>query len=119
MIAMASHEDFQQFVEPTNYPAQILLLDFTLIEFIIGEIVLGEGVGARFGFRRRASLAWLNGMLDTVPEEYQMHLEWPLKYAEYLAAGLTGPFIIPNPHPRLRLLRHVSPQMSNSITNDV
>ena len=97
MLTGASNAEFIPLTDPTNYPAQILLIHFILIEFAIGELALGPS-GARFSFRRRASLAWLNGLLEVLPEKYQLYVQWPLKYARTLTAGLTSLFNLPNLH---------------------
>ena len=100
MVADASNEEFRALVDPTNYPAQLLLIHFLFIEFAIGEFCLGQH-GTRFGFRRRAVLAWLNGILETLPNEYRTYVEWPLKYARTLVSGLTTPFKLDNLHPSM------------------
>ncbi|KAK0641057.1 hypothetical protein B0T16DRAFT_430984 [Cercophora newfieldiana] len=87
MFTSSSNEEFAPFLDPTSYPTQLLLIHFFFIEFAIGELCLGS-MGERFGFRRRATLSWLNTLLLTLPDEYSSHAEWPLKYARVLAAGL-------------------------------
>jgi len=99
MINAASQEDFAHFTNPTNYAGQIILIHFILIEFAIGELAMIGQVGERFGFRRRAALAWLDKFLDHLPEEYHVHVEWPLKYATIMMTGLTSPYHLSNIRP--------------------
>lgn len=42
-------------MDPTNYPAQLLLIHFMLIEFAIGYIALGR-YGRRWGYRERVCI---------------------------------------------------------------
>lgn len=100
VVLVASREEFEPFMDPTNHLGQLLLLYFFLLEFALGEWSLGVA-GGRFGYKRRAALAWLNTILTGLPEEYQRHVEWPLKYARTLIAGLTSPFTLGNIHPQM------------------
>jgi hypothetical protein len=99
MINNAGQQDFAHFTNPTNYAGQIILLHFILIEFAIGELAMIGQVGERFGFRRRAALAWLDGFLNDLPEEYHIHVEWPLKYATVMMTKLTSPYHLSNIRP--------------------
>ena len=99
MITAATNEEFAAFTDPKNFAGQLVLIHFILIEFAIGELAMSEEVGERFGFRRRASLAWLNGLLVSLPEEYHIHAEWALKYAKYMVVKLTSPYRLRNIHP--------------------
>ncbi|KAK4220025.1 hypothetical protein QBC37DRAFT_436347 [Rhypophila decipiens] len=83
IISESSNDEFASFTEPTNYAAQLLLIHFILIEYLIGEAALGD-VGVRFGFRRRVCIKWLNNLADSLPPEYQPYLKWPKKYCELL-----------------------------------
>jgi len=100
MINSSSNAEFAPFLDPTNYPTQLLLIHFFFIEFAIGELCLGL-LGERFGFKRRASLSWLNTLLKTLPEEYWSYAEWPIKYAGVIAAGLDSPFDLNHIHPSM------------------
>ena len=99
MINAASQEDFEHFTNPTNYIGQLILIHFILIEFAIGELAMIGQIGERFGFRRRAALSWLDGFLNGLPEEYHIHVEWPLKYATVMMTGLESPYQLSNIHP--------------------
>lgn len=83
IISESSNDEFTSFTDPTNYPAQLLLIHFMLIEFAIGALALGD-VGERFGFRRRACIAWLNHLAASLPDEYESYLDWPKEYCELL-----------------------------------
>ncbi|KAK0708184.1 hypothetical protein B0H67DRAFT_603219 [Lasiosphaeris hirsuta] len=85
MVRSASNEEFGPLTDPTNFPAQILLIHFILIEYAIGEIALGEA-NKRFAFRRRACLAWVDQLLKSLPEEYESYIQWSVKYSNVLAA---------------------------------
>ena len=111
MITAASNEEFGPFLDPANYSAQLLLIHFFFIEFAIGELCLGH-LGERFGFRRRAALSWLNGLLERLPEEYRSYVEWPLKHARVLAAGLSSPFNLSQIHPAMPQLIAPRPALS-------
>jgi hypothetical protein len=100
MITNADSEEVGPLLDPNNYVAQLLLIHFFFIEFAVGEMSLGP-LGERFGFRRRSALSWLNGLLERLPEEYQSYVEWPLKHARVMAAGLDSPFTLKRIHPSM------------------
>ncbi|KAK4190987.1 hypothetical protein QBC35DRAFT_488738 [Podospora australis] len=81
----ASLEEFNAFTDANNYPAQLLLIHFYLIEFAIGWIALREN-GLRFAFRRRVCISWMENLAAGLPEKYQKFAEWPMNYARQLAA---------------------------------
>ncbi|KAK3316085.1 hypothetical protein B0H66DRAFT_560330 [Apodospora peruviana] len=83
LIAGASNEEFAAFANPTNYPAQLLLIHFMLIEYAVGELALGSA-GERFAFRKRVCIAWLDQLVDTLPEEYQSYIEWPKRFGRIM-----------------------------------
>ncbi|KAK3349349.1 hypothetical protein B0T25DRAFT_569992 [Lasiosphaeria hispida] len=84
MVTSASNEEFGPLTDPTNFPAQILLIHFILIEYAIGEMAL-VAVTQRFAFRRRACLAWVDRLLRELPEEYESYVQWPVNYSNILA----------------------------------
>lgn len=81
----SSHQEFASFTDPNNYPAQLLLVHFILIEFAIGMIALGS-IGTRFAFRRRICIAWMENLAAGLPEKYQKYVDWPMSYIKTLAA---------------------------------
>jgi len=113
LITAASNEEFGPFLDPSNYSAQLILIHFFFIEFAIGELSLGP-LGERFGFRRRAALSWLNGLLERLPDEYRSYVEWPLKHARVLAAGLSSPFNLNQIHPAMP--QFIAPRPALSLT---
>jgi len=66
-----------------------------LIEYAIGVVALGDA-GERFGFRRRACIAWLNHLVASLPDEYESYLDWPKEYCtiittQYVRSGRSHP----------------------------
>ena len=83
LLNRTSHEDFAPFADPNNFPTQLLLIHFFVIEYAIGEVALGP-LGWRFGFRKRTPMAWISRLEKHLPERYRPHLAWPLKYLDAL-----------------------------------
>lgn len=83
IISESHNDEFASFTEPANFPAQLLLIHFMLIEYAIGVLALGD-VGERFGFRRRACIAWLNHLIASLPAKYESYLDWPKEYCRLL-----------------------------------
>ncbi len=75
----ASKEEFAPFIDPDNYPAQLLLIHFMLIEFAIGWLSLGD-LGRRFAYRKKSCVAWMRRLADGLPDEYKKYAEWPMNY---------------------------------------
>ncbi|KAK0667544.1 hypothetical protein QBC41DRAFT_137465 [Cercophora samala] len=84
----SSNEEFAPFVDPSNYPAQLLFIHFVLIEFAIGHIALTTvNKGCRFAYRKRTCIAWMEKLAAGLPAEYEKYAEWPMNYVKRLAAS--------------------------------
>jgi hypothetical protein len=79
ILNTATHEEFNPFIDPTHYPAQLLLIHFILIEFAIGHIALGPN-GRRFAYRQKSCVAWMERLAAALPDEYARYAEWPMGY---------------------------------------
>ncbi|KAL2019194.1 hypothetical protein VTK56DRAFT_9994 [Thermocarpiscus australiensis] len=84
LLNNSSNEEFAPFIDPDSHPAQLLLIHFILIEFAIGDVALGP-VGARFAFRKKTCVAWMERLAAGLPDEYKQYTDWPMAYVRRLA----------------------------------
>jgi hypothetical protein len=81
LINHSTNEEFAPFIDPTYYPAQLLLIHFVLVEFAIGYIALGD-VGRRFAYREKSCISWMNQLAAALPDGYKKYAEWPMNYVK-------------------------------------
>ena len=79
LVMRAAPEEFAPFVDPNHHPAQLLLIHFMLIEFVIGYVALGD-MGRRFAYREKSVIAWMQQIDANLPEKYKKYAEWPMHY---------------------------------------
>ncbi|KAK4147451.1 uncharacterized protein C8A04DRAFT_9004 [Dichotomopilus funicola] len=89
VINNATPEEFAPFVNPTHYPAQLLLIHFVLIEYAIGTFALGAA-GERFAYREKSCVAWMAKLEADLPGEYRRYVEWPVEYVRRELIGGRG-----------------------------
>ncbi|EJT80084.1 hypothetical protein GGTG_00089 [Gaeumannomyces tritici R3-111a-1] len=71
----ASSEDFEDFTNPENFTAQLLMLHFFLVEHFIGCTVLGPVISS-FLVRRKVNAAWVAGLGRDMPLECRQKFAW-------------------------------------------
>lgn len=86
LIFRATAEEFNPFIDPNHYSAQLLLIHFILIEFQIGYLGLGEA-GRRFAYREKSCIAWMEHLAARLPDEYKKYAEWPLNFVRTYLVG--------------------------------
>ncbi|AEO64023.1 uncharacterized protein THITE_2063451 [Thermothielavioides terrestris NRRL 8126] len=79
IVNLASKEEFESFMDPKNYSAQLQLIHFILIEYAIGYFALGR-FGRRFAYREKSSIAWMQRVADALPDEYKKYAKWPMDF---------------------------------------
>ena len=84
LITESTNEDFLALIDPQNYVAQVLLIHFFLIEYVIGELVLGPIIDKAFPFRKRLVIGWLRRVRDGLPDSFQYYIQWPMQFADAL-----------------------------------
>ncbi|KAL8392332.1 hypothetical protein RB595_002502 [Gaeumannomyces hyphopodioides] len=95
----ASSEDFEDFTNPENHIAQLLMLHFFLVEHFIGCTVLGPVISS-FLVRRKVNAAWVAGLGRTLPLEYQQKFAWLQRFCGESALSQprpTGLHQVPRP----------------------
>jgi hypothetical protein len=80
---MSTSKEFDAFINPTNYVAQILLLHFFCVEHMGGTYAMAR-LNPSFPFREHILTAWVRNVAGYVPDEYAVHLHWPVAYVESL-----------------------------------
>jgi hypothetical protein len=83
ILGEATTKEFDNFCSPSNYVAHVLLIHFFVIEFAVGEKVLGSLMNA-FLARRRIVRRWLARLVADMPVHWLALVEWPLQWAQQI-----------------------------------
>jgi hypothetical protein len=78
-----THDEFQSFIEPRNFVAQILLAHFIATQAILTPILTLERVGFQGVHAPTAVLGWIEGIYRSVPISLSHHVEWCRQVARY------------------------------------
>ncbi|KAH6892452.1 hypothetical protein B0T10DRAFT_401320 [Thelonectria olida] len=85
----ATPAEFNGFVDPENYTAQIILVHFFIIEYVVGLETL-KSVMDSFPFRGSIVASWARGVEQKLPDEYQQYMVWPMAYVREVEAQTSG-----------------------------
>ena len=75
-----SNEDFMVFSAPDNWVAQLLLLHFFMLEYVLGETILGPRVRA-YNVRKIVTFKWLERLAEKLPTGYKKYIQWLRTFA--------------------------------------
>ncbi|KAI5460840.1 hypothetical protein BGZ63DRAFT_473155 [Mariannaea sp. PMI_226] len=81
--------EFNGFVEPDNYVAQIILVHFFIVEFVVGLEAL-QSVMDSFPFRGSIVASWTKEVEGKLPPEYKHYMTWPMSYVRSVEAETLG-----------------------------
>lgn len=84
LLGSAGHEDFFVFVDPANFPAQILLIYFVLVEYLVANHAMGS-IRSTFAYRTATTKLWIDNLAAKLPKEYERYMEGPVEFAKSLA----------------------------------
>ncbi|KAH8904343.1 hypothetical protein BR93DRAFT_930375 [Coniochaeta sp. PMI_546] len=87
LLGEADHDEFFAFINPANFPAQILLVYFFLMEYTVAYHAMGF-IRSSFAYRTATTKLWINNLAAKLPKEYKRYMEWPVKFAESLSLDL-------------------------------
>ncbi|OIW24883.1 hypothetical protein CONLIGDRAFT_73856 [Coniochaeta ligniaria NRRL 30616] len=87
LLGEADHDDFFAFVDSANFPAQILLVYFFLVEYTVAYHAMGF-IRSSFAHRTATTKLWIGNLAARLPKEYEPYMEWPVKFAESLSLDL-------------------------------
>lgn len=73
------------FTTPDNWAAQLLFIHFLMMEYIMGESVLGPRIRA-YEFRRLVTFKWLERLAEKLPVGYEKYIRWLRSFALSLLA---------------------------------
>jgi hypothetical protein len=78
-------DEFVEFTKDTNYTAQILLIHFWMLSWVLESQVLGST--RVFAMRPDNVLRWVETAAQRLPESHQKHVLWPLGMITQRAAA--------------------------------
>ncbi len=87
LLGEADHDEFFAFIDSANFPAQILLVYFFLVEYTVAYHAMGF-IRSSFAYRTATTKLWINNLAAKLPKEYEQYMEWPVKFAESLSPDL-------------------------------
>jgi hypothetical protein len=90
----ATPAEFNGFVDPENYVAQIILVHFFIVEYVVGLESL-RPVMDSFPFRGSIVASWARGVEQKLPDEYQQYMIWPMKYVREVEVQTCGLHTLP------------------------
>ncbi|KAB5566453.1 hypothetical protein GE09DRAFT_1055998 [Coniochaeta sp. 2T2.1] len=80
LLGEASHEEFFAFVDGENWPAQILLVYFFLVEYTVAYHAMSF-IRSSFAYRTATTKLWVDNLAAKLPREYMRFIEWPVWFA--------------------------------------
>lgn len=89
-----SDEDYAAFSDPENYTVQLILANFFLVDFCIGESVTSESQHV-LNYRKHIILIWIERVAASLPPEWEPYMQWTLDCARIMIQG-TSP--VPRSH---------------------
>lgn len=79
MFGASSNEEFATFADPANHTAQIIVAHFFVIEYmLLGPLF--QPIRDSFRFRKRIVAIWVRQVAESLPEELQPNMDWPLRF---------------------------------------
>ena len=83
LLGETDQEEFLAFTDQANYPAQILLVYFFLLEYLVAYHAMGF-IRSSFAYRSATTKLWVYNLAAKLPKEYERYMIWPVKFAESL-----------------------------------
>ncbi len=65
--------------------AQLLLIHFFLVEYVVGSRTLGPMLEKTIPFRKQLAVSWLRRVWANLSPRYKPYMSWPMKFADSLA----------------------------------
>lgn len=82
-IGEVSDAEFRHFVDSESFTAQILMLHFFVIEFIVGSYVL-QPVKESFPFKGAILSAWIRDLVHRIPAGYSENIAWLIEVESWI-----------------------------------
>jgi hypothetical protein len=83
LLGEADHDEFRAFLNAENWPAQILLVYFFLLEYLVAYHAMGF-IRQSFEYRTATTKLWVKNLAAKIPDEYARYLQPPVKIVESL-----------------------------------
>lgn len=81
MLGEGSAPEFDLFIDASNYTAQIIMMHFFIIEYVVGLNALTPVMDS-FPFRRAMISSWILELEQKLPVEYKQYMRWPMDFAQ-------------------------------------
>lgn len=81
VLGEGSTPEFDLFIDASNYTAQIIMIHFLIIEYVVGLNALTPVMDS-FPFRRAMISSWILELEQKLPVEYKQYMRWPMDFAQ-------------------------------------
>lgn len=81
---------FQDFIDPSNLVARLLIAHFLAIQFIVAPIIDREYAGRGRTQPARSHLDWLSMLYKECPLRLRNYLEWPMAVKDCVKNEIEG-----------------------------
>ncbi|KAH8679342.1 hypothetical protein BGZ61DRAFT_457065 [Ilyonectria robusta] len=81
VLGEGSAPEFDLFIDASNYTAQIIMMHFFIIEYVVGLNALTPVMDS-FPFRRAMISSWILELEQKLPVEYKQYMRWPMDFAQ-------------------------------------
>lgn len=78
-----AQEDFQAFIDPENYVAQLLIIHMFLLDYVLGPFCVSSSE-RKVSARKTVIISWARDLLRRLPPEYQTYGTWVKQYSDAL-----------------------------------
>ncbi|KAK2616850.1 hypothetical protein QQS21_000228 [Conoideocrella luteorostrata] len=79
-----TNEDFQAFISPENYLAQLLIVHMFLVDYVLGPFCVSSSEQLKFSGRKQVIISWARNLLKRLPPKYKPYGEWIKQYCDTL-----------------------------------
>jgi hypothetical protein len=77
MTNKMSDDEYAAFIDPDNVTAQILLVHFFMLDYIIEEYALGT-MAKPYAFRKEVTMSWVEKTAKRLPASFRRYIVWPV-----------------------------------------
>lgn len=79
-----THREFNDFVQPENHAARLVMVYGFLLEYVLGHFCISPELAPSCGRRKDVVISWARSVGESVPEEMRHLASWALWYCDSL-----------------------------------
>lgn len=86
-VALWTNEEFNEFINPDNYAAQLLIIHLFLLDYVLGPLCLPETMPNNSPARKLVVIGWARDVAHRLPGDVKVYAEWLTTYCNKLEHG--------------------------------